>query len=122
MNRAKRLENYRLKARVGGCRVFLTVDIDALGGVEGLWLDLDVRDASASMRTLASMWSSMASKAIRCGCTVESVVDEALYTRFEPAGVVQGGSGRVKLATSLLDWAAKEIGIKHLGREELANV
>jgi ribonucleoside-diphosphate reductase alpha chain len=122
MNRAKRLENYRLKARVGGCRVFLTVDLDALGGVEGLWIDLDVRDASASMQAVFSRLASMTSKAIRSGLDLDSAMDDWLFSRFEPAGPVQGGSGRVKMATSMLDWVAKEISIKHLGREELANV
>ena len=120
MNRAKRLENYTLKAKIGKVRVFATIDMDRLGGVEGVWVDCHLGDSDAEVRSWANAWALAFTKALRAGCPLDSLVDAYLFTRFEPAGLVRGGSGRVKMATSIPDWLCREIGIAHLGREELA--
>src|SRR5690606_1680885 len=48
-------------------------------------------------------------------------VEAFTFTRFEPAGVVQGNDA-VKNATSILDYVFRELAISYLGRHDLAHV
>src|SRR5208282_153617 len=43
------------------------------------------------------------------------------FTRFEPAGLVQGNDA-IKNATSILDYIFRELAISYLGRNDLAHV
>ena len=43
------------------------------------------------------------------------------FTRFEPAGFVQGNE-RIKNATSIIDYVFRELAISYLGRNDLAHV
>jgi ribonucleoside-diphosphate reductase alpha chain len=52
---------------------------------------------------------------------LEEYVDAFTFTRFEPAGFVQGNE-RIKNATSILDYVFRELAISYLGRTDLAHV
>jgi ribonucleoside-diphosphate reductase alpha chain len=52
---------------------------------------------------------------------LEEYVDAFTFTRFEPAGLVQGND-RIKNATSILDYVFRELAISYLGRHDLAHV
>ena len=43
------------------------------------------------------------------------------FTRFEPAGMVQGND-RIKNATSILDYVFRELAVSYLDRDDLAHV
>jgi ribonucleoside-diphosphate reductase alpha chain len=55
------------------------------------------------------------------GVPLEEYVDAFTFTRFEPAGFVQGNDA-IKNATSLLDYVFRELAISYLGRHDLAHV
>jgi len=51
---------------------------------------------------------------------LEEFVDAFTFTRFEPAGLVQGNE-RIKNATSLLDYVFRELAVSYLERNDLAH-
>jgi ribonucleoside-diphosphate reductase alpha chain len=52
---------------------------------------------------------------------LDEFVEAFTFTRFEPAGFVQGNDA-IKNATSILDYIFRELAISYLGRNDLAHV
>jgi len=52
---------------------------------------------------------------------LEEYVDAFTFTRFEPAGPVQGNDS-IKYATSILDYVFRELAVSYLSRYDLAHV
>ncbi len=52
---------------------------------------------------------------------LEEYVDAFTFTRFEPAGLVQGNDA-IKNATSILDYIFRELAISYIGRTDLAHI
>jgi ribonucleoside-diphosphate reductase alpha chain len=52
---------------------------------------------------------------------LEEYVDAFTFTRFEPAGLVQGNE-TIKNATSILDYIFRELAVSYLARNDLAHV
>jgi ribonucleoside-diphosphate reductase alpha chain len=58
---------------------------------------------------------------LQYGVPLEEYVDAFTFTRFEPAGLVQGNDA-IKNATSILDYIFRELAVSYLGRHDLAHV
>ena len=58
---------------------------------------------------------------LQYGVPLDEFVDAFTFTRFEPAGIVQGND-TIKNATSVLDYVFRELAISYLGRDDLAHV
>jgi ribonucleoside-diphosphate reductase alpha chain len=58
---------------------------------------------------------------LQYGVPLEEYVDAFTFTRFEPAGLVQGND-TIKNATSILDYLFRELAISYLGRDDLAHL
>ncbi len=58
---------------------------------------------------------------LQYGVPFEKYVEAFTFTRFEPAGSVQGND-MIKNATSILDCIFRELAISDLGRDDLAHV
>jgi ribonucleoside-diphosphate reductase alpha chain len=58
---------------------------------------------------------------LQYGVPLEEYVDAFTFTRFEPAGLVQGND-TIKNATSILDYIFRELAVSYLGRSDLAHV
>jgi ribonucleoside-diphosphate reductase alpha chain len=52
---------------------------------------------------------------------LEVLVEQFVFTRFEPQGPVQGHD-RVKFATSVIDYVFRALGVEYLRRDDLAHV
>ena len=52
---------------------------------------------------------------------LEEYVEAFTFTRFEPAGIVQGND-RIKNATSILDYVFRELAVSYLDRSDLGHV
>ena len=52
---------------------------------------------------------------------LEEFVEAFTFTRFEPAGMVQGNNS-IKNATSILDYIFRELAVSYLDRTDLAHV
>jgi ribonucleoside-diphosphate reductase alpha chain len=58
---------------------------------------------------------------LQYGVPLEEFVEAFTFTRFEPAGMVQGNDS-IKNATSILDYIFRELAISYLDRTDLAHV
>ena len=58
---------------------------------------------------------------LQYGVPLEEYVEAFTFTRFEPAGFVQGNDA-IKNATSILDYIFRELAISYLGRNDLAHI
>jgi ribonucleoside-diphosphate reductase alpha chain len=58
---------------------------------------------------------------LQYGVPLEEYVDAFTFTRFEPAGLVQGNDV-IKNATSIIDYVFRELAISYLGRNDLAHI
>jgi ribonucleoside-diphosphate reductase alpha chain len=58
---------------------------------------------------------------LQYGVPLEEFVDAFTFTKFEPAGMVQGNDS-IKNATSILDYVFRELAVSYLDRTDLAHV
>jgi ribonucleoside-diphosphate reductase alpha chain len=58
---------------------------------------------------------------LQYGVPLEEFVEAFTFTRFEPAGMVQGNE-TIKNATSILDYIFRELAVSYLDRTDLAHV
>jgi ribonucleoside-diphosphate reductase alpha chain len=58
---------------------------------------------------------------LQYGVPLEEYVEAFTFTKFEPAGMVQGNDA-IKNATSILDYVFRELAVSYLGRHDLAHV
>jgi ribonucleoside-diphosphate reductase alpha chain len=58
---------------------------------------------------------------LQYGVPLDEYVDAFTFTRFEPAGPVQGNDS-IKYATSILDYVFRELAVSYMSRYDLAHV
>ena len=58
---------------------------------------------------------------LQYGVPLDEYVEAFTFTKFEPAGMVQGNDA-IKNATSILDYVFRELAVSYLGRHDLAHV
>ncbi|MCC6913497.1 MAG: vitamin B12-dependent ribonucleotide reductase [Rhodospirillaceae bacterium] len=113
-----RRKGYTQKAVVGGHKVYIRTgeyDDGKLGEVF-----IDMHKEGAAFRSLMNNFAIAISIGLQYGVPLEEYVDAFTFTRFEPAGAVQGNSS-IKMATSLLDYVFRELAVSYLGRNDLAH-
>jgi ribonucleoside-diphosphate reductase alpha chain len=114
-----RRKSYTQKATVGGHKVYLHTgeyDDGRLGEVF-----IDMHKEGAAFRSLMNNFAIGISLGLQYGVPLEEFVEAFTFTRFEPAGLVQGNE-TIKNATSILDYIFRELGVSYLGRHDLAHV
>ena len=75
----------------------------------------------AAFRSLMNNFAIAISLGLQYGVPLEEYVEAFTFTRFEPAGFVQGNDA-IKNATSILDYIFRELAISYLGRNDLAHI
>ena len=75
----------------------------------------------AAFRSLMNNFAIAISLGLQYGVPLDEFVDAYVFTRFDPAGPVQGND-QVKHATSILDYIFRELAISYLGRGDLAHI
>ena len=73
------------------------------------------------MRSLINCLAIAVSKGLQYGVPLQEFVDTFTFTRFEPQGMVDGHPN-IKLATSLVDYVFRVLGVEYLKRYDLAHV
>ena len=89
------------------------------GGIAEVFIDMH-KEGSA-FRSLMNNFAIAISIGLQYGVPLEEFVEAFTFTRFEPAGMVEGND-TIKMATSLLDYIFRELAISYLGRSDLAHV
>ena len=82
---------------------------------------VDMHKEGAAFRSLMNNFAIAISLGLQYGVPLEEYVDAFTFTRFEPAGLVQGND-TIKNATSILDYIFRELAVSYLGRSDLAHV
>jgi ribonucleoside-diphosphate reductase alpha chain len=110
---------YTQKAIVGGHKVYLHTGEYADGRIGEIFIDM--HKEGAAFRSLMNNFAIAISLGLQYGVPLDEYVEAFTFTRFEPAGLVQGND-RIKNATSILDYVFRELAVSYLGRHDLAHV
>ena len=114
-----RRKGYTQKAIVGGHKVYLRTGEYDDGGLGEIFIDM--HKEGAAFRSLMNNFAIAVSIGLQYGVPLEEFVEAFTFTRFEPAGLVQGNE-TIKNATSLLDYVFRELAVSYLDRFDLAHV
>ncbi len=114
-----RRKSYTQKAIVGGHKVYLHTGEYEDGRLGEIFIDM--HKEGAAFRSLMNNFAIAVSVGLQYGVPLEEFVDAFTFTRFEPAGIVQGND-TIKNATSILDYIFRELAVSYLGRHDLAHV
>ncbi|MDH7794835.1 MULTISPECIES: vitamin B12-dependent ribonucleotide reductase [unclassified Beijerinckia] len=114
-----RRKGYTQKAVVGGHKVYLRTGEYTDGRIGEIFIDM--HKEGAAFRSLMNNFAIAISVGLQYGVPLEEYVDAFTFTRFEPAGFVQGNDA-IKNATSILDYVFRELAISYLNRNDLAHV
>ncbi|MDX2224924.1 MAG: vitamin B12-dependent ribonucleotide reductase, partial [Rhodospirillaceae bacterium] len=114
-----RRKGYTQKALVGGHKVYLRTGEYDDGRVGEIFIDM--HKEGAAFRSLMNNFAIAISIGLQYGVPLEEFVDAFTFTRFEPAGAVEGNAS-IKMATSILDYIFRELAISYMGRHDLAHV
>jgi ribonucleoside-diphosphate reductase alpha chain len=114
-----RRKGYTQKAIVGGHKVYLRTGEYDDGRLGEIFIDM--HKEGAAFRAMMNNFAIAVSLGLQYGVPLDEYVEAFTFTRFEPAGMVQGNES-IKNATSILDYIFRELAISYLSRYELAHV
>jgi ribonucleoside-diphosphate reductase alpha chain len=115
----QRRKGYTQKAIVGGHKVYLRTGEYNNGRLGEIFIDM--HKEGAAFRSLMNNFAIAISIGLQYGVPLEEFVEAFTFTRFDPAGPVEGNDA-IKIATSLIDYVFRELAISYLGRNDLAHV
>jgi ribonucleoside-diphosphate reductase alpha chain len=114
-----RRQGYTQKAVVGGHKVYLRTGEFGDGRIGEIFIDM--HKEGAAFRAMMNNFAISISLGLQYGVPLEEFVEAFTFTKFEPAGIVQGNDA-IKNATSILDYVFRELAVSYLGRHDLAHV
>ncbi len=115
----ERRKGYTQKAVVGGHKVYLRTGEYEDGSLGEIFIDM--HKEGAGFRAMMNNFAIAVSVGLQYGVPLEEFVDAFTFTKFEPAGMVQGNDS-IKNATSILDYIFRELAVSYLDRTDLAHV
>ena len=115
----QRRKGYTQKAIVGGHKVYLRTGEYENGQLGEIFIDM--HKEGAGFRAMMNNFAIAVSVGLQYGVPLEEFVDAFTFTKFEPAGMVQGNDS-IKNATSILDYIFRELAVSYLDRTDLAHV
>ncbi|MDR0809031.1 MAG: vitamin B12-dependent ribonucleotide reductase, partial [Gemmobacter sp.] len=115
----ERRKGYTQKAVVGGHKVYLRTGEYGNGSLGEIFIDM--HKEGAGFRAMMNNFAIAISVGLQYGVPLEEFVDAFTFTKFEPAGMVQGNDS-IKNATSILDYVFRELAVSYLDRTDLAHV
>ncbi|WP_068115454.1 vitamin B12-dependent ribonucleotide reductase [Tropicimonas marinistellae] len=115
----ERRKGYTQKANVGGHKVYLRTGEYTDGSLGEIFIDM--HKEGAGFRAMMNNFAIAVSVGLQYGVPLEEFVDAFTFTKFEPAGIVQGNDS-IKNATSILDYIFRELAVSYLDRTDLAHV
>jgi ribonucleoside-diphosphate reductase alpha chain len=114
-----RRQGYTQKAVVGGHKVYLRTGEFGDGRIGEIFIDM--HKEGAAFRAMMNNFAISISLGLQYGVPLEEFVEAFTFTKFEPAGMVQGNDA-IKNATSILDYVFRELAVSYLNRNDLAHV
>jgi ribonucleoside-diphosphate reductase alpha chain len=114
---AKR-RGFTQKAKVGGQVIFLRTGEYADGTLGEIFIDL--AKEGSTLRSLMNCFAISISVGLQYGVPLEEFVEKFIFTKFEPAGMVDHPN--IKTTTSLVDFIFRALAYEYLGRTDLVHV
>jgi ribonucleoside-diphosphate reductase alpha chain len=114
-----RRKGYTQKAVIGGHKVYLRTGEFDDGRLGEIFIDM--HKEGAAFRAMMNNFAIAISLGLQYGVPLEEYVEAFTFTKFEPAGMVQGNDA-IKNATSILDYIFRELAVSYLQRHDLAHV
>lgn len=115
----KKRKGHIREATIQGHKVFLRTGEYDDGSLGEIFIDM--YKEGAAFRGLLNSFAILTSKALQYGVPLEDLVDTFTFTRFDPAGMVNGHEA-IKNSTSVLDYVFRSIGYDYLGRTDFVHV
>jgi ribonucleoside-diphosphate reductase alpha chain len=115
----KKRRGFTQEARVGGHKIFLRTGEYGNGSLGEIFIDM--HKEGAAFRSLMNCFAMAVSVGLQYGVPLETFVEQFTFTRFEPQGGVEGHPN-IKLATSIVDYIFRVLGVEYLNRYDLAHV
>lgn len=114
---AKR-RGYTQKAKINGQTLFLRTGEYGDGTLGEIFIDM--AKEGATMRSLLNCFAIAVSIGLQYGVPLEEYVEKFIFTRFEPAGMVEHPN--IKSTTSIIDFMFRSLAYEYLGRNDLVHV
>jgi ribonucleoside-diphosphate reductase alpha chain len=108
-----------VEAAVSGTKVYLRTGEYEDGRLGEVFIDLD--HGSETDRSILNCFAISVSLGLQYGVPLSEYVDKFTFTRFEPGGLVTGHPN-VKMATSIVDYVFRVLGMEYLGRTDFLQV
>lgn len=114
---AKR-RGFTQKAKVGGQVIFLRTGEYGDGTLGEIFIDL--AKEGSTLRSLMNCFAISISVGLQYGVPLEEFVEKFVFTKFEPAGMVDHPN--IKTTTSIVDFIFRALAYEYLGRTDLVHV
>ena len=114
---AKR-RGFTQKAKINGQVLFLRTGEYTDGTLGEIFIDL--AKEGSTLRSLINCFAISVSVGLQYGVPLEEFVGKFVFTKFEPAGMVDHPN--IKMTTSLVDFVFRALAYEYLGRTDLVHV
>jgi ribonucleoside-diphosphate reductase alpha chain len=114
---AKR-RGFTQKAKINGQVLFLRTGEFQDGTLGEIFIDL--AKEGSTLRSLMNCFAISISVGLQYGVPLEEFVEKFVFTKFEPAGMVDHPN--IKTTTSLVDFVFRALAFDYLGRTDLVHV
>jgi ribonucleoside-diphosphate reductase alpha chain len=114
---AKR-RGFTQKAKINGQALFLRTGEYNDGTLGEIFIDM--AKEGATMRSMLNCFAIAISIGLQYGVPLEEYVEKFVFTRFEPAGIVDHPN--IKTTTSIIDFMFRSLAYEYLGRTDLVHV
>ena len=114
---AKR-RGFTQKAKINGQALFVRTGEYADGTIGEIFVDM--AKEGATMRSMLNCFAISISIGLQYGVPLEEFVEKFVFTRFEPAGMVDHPN--IKSTTSIVDFIFRALAYEYLGRTDLVHV
>lgn len=114
---AKR-RGYTQKAKINGQALFVRTGEYGDGTLGEIFIDM--AKEGATMRSMLNCFAISISIGLQYGVPLEEFVEKFVFTRFEPAGMVEHPN--IKSTTSIVDFIFRSLAYEYLNRTDLVHV
>ena len=115
---AKR-HGFTQETRIAGHKLYLRTGEYEDGTLGEVFIDM--HKEGAAFRSMINQFAIAISKGLQYGVPLQEYVDTFTFVRFEPQGMVSGHPN-IKIATSVIDFVFRVLGLEYLGRNDLVQV
>lgn len=115
---AKR-RGFTQEAAIAGHKVYLRTGEYEDGSIGEVFIDM--HKEGAAYRSMMNCFAIAVSLGLQYGVPLEEFVNKFTFTRFEPSGMVDGHPN-IKIATSIVDYIFRVLGMEYLGRTDFVQV